>query len=156
MKDVFRGVVSTLVAAGLIVGMKECFYDNTNINGRWGIETTVENSNYKKYKDLKLEYNFLLNQNGTTISGTGERVAEITTKKKVYAPKNRSNITINGSIEKRFFGTDIIYVFFNENYGARPTSTMLKFYYNDKDMKGEYSSTIADQSGSVTLTRKWY
>lgn len=113
---------------------------------------------YKPYYNMELEYRVLLRIEGSKVFGTLEKVREkSSTGERTYVGEHRSRGLIEGFVEKNIFGKDRLQLHVYERNHKRQSSTLhvLTIINENDDWKliGEFSSTIANQTGSSSWER---
>ena len=126
-----------------------------NLNGSWKFTILTNQTAYHRFKNLKLTYKVFIYQTGKLIYGTGEKILEKEQDRelKEYTGKYRSRIEINGGIRKYYipFKRSKVTLHIVEEGEERKSSSLHVLTNYRKHLKGEFYSTIADQSGTV----KW-
>jgi hypothetical protein len=154
--------VSTTVTGGailtiLIFLIKERICPIPDLSGLWYLKQTTETSAYNPYKGVSLKYLLVLHCDGKKIEGTAEKLYEesITSEEsRSYFGKNRTRATISGSIQKRYFEKDLIYLHVIEQGHGREYTTFYKLeLQRSTGGIGSFSTTAADQTGSVLWQR---
>jgi len=104
---------------------------------------------------MKLTYIILLAQQGDTFYGTGEKVKEVTLQsERMYEGKNRTQITVNGHITKRYFGKDSVIFHVEEAGQQRKSSAVYSFTISNSDsLIGSFISTVAASEGTAKCQR---
>jgi hypothetical protein len=137
--------------------IREKIFGFADMNGSWVYEQETKTSDYNPYKGITLRYLVLLAQDGNQIYGSAEKIYEMTAdgKTKDYVGKQRSRAEITGHIAKRYFSKDVISIHIKENGALRVSSTfqVLECKSNNQ-LQGRFSSTIANQVGSVEWSRR--
>ena len=144
-----RLIGATVTAIGLIGGVIAIYsfylsYSRYDLTGQWSLANTIESTSYHEYKNLKLGYRVILQQQGTVLTGTGEKWSE---NDKSLPPLAHSHITLTGTIS----GNKVIATFLEEGK-ERKTEGTLDWIYNPKtkSLAGTFTSTAANASGPST------
>jgi penicillin-binding protein 1A len=121
--------------------------DSIDLNGWWDVANTVDASSLSEYEGLRLDYRIFLSQDGTTVSGEGEKWAE---NGRRTTSSGRMSISLTGEIVGHRLRLD-----FTE-YGSRRTTTGW-FDYDIRDggnaMDGTFRSTAASSRGHSSARR---
>lgn len=149
-KLVVWAVVSTLAIVGGVMAIYNFWESHSayDLTGRWMLTDTIKSTSYQPYQGLKLRYTLLLNQSGTSLTGTGEKEFE---NGHYLAPKDHTLIEIiNGTID----GTKVVATFM-EKGKERQTEGTFQWTYkpNTRTLSGTFSSTAADESGLSVAQR---
>jgi hypothetical protein len=160
--DTFTQTISSLIAAVIIGAIAlfsaDKFFSTPQLSGLWAFEIQVENTSYKPFKNLKVTYKVTLAQSGLSFSGTGEKYSEQlggVEKLTEISGKNRTPISIEGSINKNFLSKDEVFLTISEEGTARKSSTFQRLIVNSEgQMAGMFESTIAENSGTARWRRK--
>ncbi len=149
-------VIGGLLLAFIFFLLKERWLKTPTLVGNWIFEIFTDESDYKPYRNMILRYYVLLWQEGNTIKGTGEKIYEKTdSNERCYVGKDRSQVKITGYLTKKYFSKDAIIIHYEEIGEIRNSSTMHKLAYNNQDkLNGSFVSTIANQTGKATWTRR--
>jgi hypothetical protein len=115
--------------------------DPLDVEGWWEITHVVEDSSVDDFEGLRLGYRILLRQNGSRITGEGEKWLEDGTRLEGRA---RTSITLSGEIDDRWVRLD-----FTERGTRRTTSGWLDLTLVDggNALAGTFRSTAADSWG---------
>lgn len=151
---VFGGIVLTF----LLFWVREKFFQTVDISGRWYFMTTTVDSAYNPYKGMKLQYVAVIHREGNAIYGTTEKIYESSLEgEKEYIGKDRRRGTIKGSFEKFYLGKDKVSLHSIENEFSRKSTNFYELLIEDENnMKGYFTSMIADQTGEVTWQREQF
>lgn len=154
--NIFATVIGGLLLALIFFSLKEYFFSLPKLNGNWVFEIITVHSDYNPYKDMLLRYHVLLWQEGNQIKGTGEKIYEKTSEQeKEYVGDKRSRIEISGYLTKKYFSKDLIVIHYEEENEVRKSSTIHNLTIKDTNqMNGSFVSTIANQQGTTTWTRR--
>jgi hypothetical protein len=116
-----------------------------DVGGGWVIATQTEVTTYSAYKGLKLTYEVFLTQNGTSFSGSGEKMTE---NGSAVSAKGKTKIDITGIV-----GPSSIDATFSERGIEHPSTGA--FHWRRKwrgPWVGTFESNVAGSSGSSTFT----
>jgi len=104
-----------------------------------------------------LIYEVMLWRAGNTIKGTAEKNHEnSSTKHGDYIGKNRTRSQVEGNIEKRYFGADLVCLHFVDQGIRRESTTIFELTYH-KDtitMSGIFYATAGSSSGEAHIRKK--
>lgn len=119
-----------------------------NLSGLWTLSTLVETSSYSSYEGLQLGYRVRLEQDGTRVTGFGEKVMENGTD---LSSRARTPIRVQGTID----GERITLTFVER--GARRSSTGRFVLHLDDGagvLRGRFTSDAARSTGRVEARRQ--
>ena len=93
---------------------------------------------------------------GNNIKGSAEKIYEnSSTGEREFVGKNRTRATLEGYIEKNYFGKDRIFLHSVENgHGRESTNFYDLLITSNSNMIGAFSSMVANQDGTVTCKRE--
>ena len=155
-KSVLSSVLGGIVLALLFFVWNDVYWKRDTLMGVWTLTTTTESTTYDPYVGMVLTYDVILVQQGSNISGTGEKTSERTRSSgsHEYQPANRVRVELEGAIRYRFFASNLIDVHLKEQGRERETSSYLKLeYVDDHELSGTFLSTAADSRGTAVLRR---
>jgi hypothetical protein len=107
--------------------------------------------------DAKLSFKSRNQVNGNDVSGTAEKVWELSDKggEREYVGKNRSTATISGHVKSKILGKHELVINLNENGHGRQYSTQHLLVVEDSNsLSGRFTSTAANQVGTCNWIRK--
>ena len=152
--NLVSAVIGGVVLALLFFLLKEKCFSLPEIAGRWYFEIRTEKTALKRYQDMKLTYVAMLWREGHVVHGTVEKIYEdSSTRKGDYVGADRARGEVRGYIEKKYLGRDRLFLHIVED-GSREST-----YYHEltfrprRGMDGTFTSTVADQDGSVSWQR---
>lgn len=145
-------VVGGLVLAFIFFLASDIFFSPENLNGLWTMHVTIEESEYKEYVDLKLQFIVVLEHYDDKLSGIAEK--EMATyrdgKKEVYGGHDRTISNIQGHIDRKYLFDDAASVHFTEKGKRRTSATIQSLKIHDETwMSGRFYSTVSRASGLV-------
>ncbi len=154
-RNVIISVIATLTLAAIYFFGEKLFYPTPDISGKWQFVTNVKETSYSPFIGMKLTYDVYLKQNELQLEGTGEKVKEnVKGVEKEYIGSERIQIDIDGRIEKRLFGKPIVHIQYTMSGQQRQSTARQKLTHNGEILSGSFSSTVAEESGTVVWTRK--
>lgn len=151
---IFGGVILT----SIFFYLKEHVFPYPDISGVWEATETTGDSSHFLYKGMKVVYKIVLLQEGNTFFGSGERDREYSVKNSAmtYSGPGRVRISIEGVIDKKYFGFSTIRLHWVED-GKRETSTVHRLLISgsnyDCNLWGSFYKTAANSSGTVFWKR---
>lgn len=159
--DLVVAVVGTVFGGGaltaVIFWLKEKKFPLPDVHGAWFYEAETNYTGYKPYRNMRVRYEALLMVEGRRVSGAVEKYWEHTptTGQRNYVGRFRTRGTIEGFIEKNYFGVDRVFLHVTEVGERRTSSTYHALDFNErtKRLEGEFNSLVARQSGRSTWTR---
>jgi hypothetical protein len=155
--DVIATVVGGMILTFLFFLLREKLFGYKDLDGSWVYDQTTHTSEYNPYKGMKVRFLVLMARDGSRVYGSAEKIYEITSDgtEREYIGKNRIRAELSGHIEKRYFSRDRISIHIVENGERRESSTFHILECKNKNLlEGRFSSTIANQIGVVTWSRR--
>ena len=159
MSDIIKNIIGSLFSAfiiALVLGVwNDYYFKKENITGYWKVSFVTTESSYNKYIGLKTYYDFILNQNGRTIIGTGEKISEDSVNGIIeYENGKRAHLNLTAGINYKVFSASTIDLIYKENGRKRESSTVLKLTIESSNkITGSFISTIASSKGTVIFER---
>ena len=158
-KNIYQDSVSTVIG-GIVLSFifflfSDFFYTPPNISGQWYFVNETKDTTYTKFKNLKVYYNVMLIQQGSIISGQGEKIQdELNGKLTEYSGKGKIQIRITGHLKQNFITKDKLSLYYTEEGEKRGSSTFHNLVrFSDERMEGGFSSTIANSTGKTLYSR---
>jgi|ERR1051326_426102 hypothetical protein len=148
-------VIGGIVLALIFFLVRDKIYRLPALSGLWTFWSTTETTSYKPYREMHLVFLVLLVQEGNRLTGTGEKIKEVTSSGiKEYVGKHRTHIQITGFIIQRFFSADECIIHIKEAGELRDSSTIHNLKVtNESSLHGTFVSTVANQTGRTCWTR---
>lgn len=116
------------------------------ISGQWLLTTRVDSSTYTPYKGLTLGYTLQLQQHGSRITGSGEKVSE---NGRTLPVASRTPITLEGTSSGQHLELE-----FTEGGRLRTSGgTLVMDVGADGSLRGRFSSDAAQSRGTAQATR---
>jgi len=116
-----------------------------DINGSWVIETKTTDTSYSRFKNLDLTYTVQLVQDGSNITGSGEKTTE---NGREVEGKAHTPIEIKGTIKGNSIDAS-----FTEDGTERESHGEFHWKLKDGSGSGTFLSTAANSKGTSSLTR---
>lgn len=120
-----------------------------NLSGKWTVVNSVETTQYRSFKNMKIGFDLAINQTGSTFTGRGTKVSE---NGRSLPAGSRTPIHVKGSING-----DMIEATFIEEGAARKSNG--KFVWRidraGRGLTGTFGSTAARSSGKSAATRSF-
>ncbi len=117
-----------------------------DVSGAWTMATNVESSSLADFVGLRLGYEIQLDQAGDRITGEGRKVTE---KGAAIGSQAQTPISLAGTI-----AGDRLTLTFTERGTERSTQGKFVLLVEDGTLRGRFSSTAAQSSGTVEAHRK--
>ena len=118
-----------------------------NLSGKWNIVNTVETTEYKSFKNLKLGFDLSINQNGSTFTGSGLKVSE---NGRTLPANSRTPIKVKGTIN----GDRIEATFFEDGLERRTNGRFVwRIDNGGRGLKGTFATTAARSRGTSAAIR---
>jgi hypothetical protein len=159
MSDIFKSIIGSIVSAliiALALGVwNDYYFKKDNLTGYWKVSFLTTESSYKNYIGLKTYYDFILNQDGRRIVGTGEKVSEDSVNGIIeYKNGKRTHLNLTAGINYKIFSASTIDLIYKEKGRKRDSSTVLNLNIESPNkIIGSFISTIASSKGTVTFER---
>lgn len=154
-KSILSSVLSALLLALILSLWNDFIYKGERLSGYWRAEFETTESTYSKYIGLKTRYDFVINQEGDRLVGSGEKVSENSVNGIIeYEPAKRTHLELTGAVTYKVFSDNSVDIQYKEDGRLRPSSTILSMTVQSGDMMtGRYISTIAGSRGTAKFTR---
>jgi len=135
---------------------KEKFFSLPVIAGVWECETTTLDTKYNGHRGMTIWYRVTLLQSGATITGMGEKEREDARDgKREYEGKHRRTTHINGAINKKFFGSDEVVIFWRENGQERESGSYFRLRVSGCKAKGDLWGRFYASASKSSGTASW-
>jgi len=156
LSDILATVLGGALLTLIFFLLREKVFNHSDIDGSWTFTQHTLKTAYHPYEEMKLTYLVLLWREGDNVYGTAEKDYEDSNQHQGYfVGKSRSNITLQGYIQKNIFSPNRITIHMIENGTTRESSTVHKLRIESTNkMSGRFASTIANQEGNVVWERK--
>ncbi len=119
---------------------------SSDLSGWWELTNRIQSTSYKDYIGLRLGYRLKLEQDGSRITGRGQKWTE---DGRSLSGSARSPISVSGTIDG-----DTLTLEFTEQGARRPSSGGFKLRLSDRTtLRGSFWSNVAGTAGS-TLARR--
>jgi hypothetical protein len=149
--ELFAGVLLAVI----IYLLSDYIFKYPDLCGKWNFRIKIHETAYLPYDNSELLFMVLMQNTGSMIFGTGEKiwdkifVNEDKAKETEYIGKDRIRIKISGSIERRVLSKNRVIIHYEEEGKLRFSSTihLLKLDLNKRKMSGVFYSTIANTAG---------
>jgi hypothetical protein len=150
-------IVGGIVLTLFFFILKEHLFSLPALNGVWECEMVVEHTAYNPYQGLKVCYRVVLLQNGSSLSGAGEKDRETNADgEHRHTGKGRVPIEVTGVVQKVITGADVIRVQWKES-GSRLSSTSHELGVSGRKtggrLTGRYYTTAGECRGFATWTK---
>jgi hypothetical protein len=157
LPDILAAVIGGALLVFFLYIIREKIFKTISFDGSWVYEQMTQVSSYNPYIGMNLGYIGLVARDGYKLYGSAEKIFEITSAgvKREYNGKNRTQVVISGHVEKQYFSKDKYVIHISEQGEIRDSTTIHTLYRLDENtLVGKFSSTIANQLGTVKWTRK--
>ncbi len=152
--------IGSTVIGGVLLALifflaKEFVFPFPNLSGLWNFVEHTAKTSYRPYENMKMTYHALLGQEGPVVYGSGEKVYSASdNKNEEYTGAARVRIEIRGYLTKRYFRPSILEIYYLEKGKLRESSTIHNLRIRSKkELRGAFTSTIADSTGTVVWAR---
>ena len=131
---------------------------NKNLSGEWEVANSLESSDLNSFLNLKVLWRMHILQNGTTISGSGEKIKEISSdgQELEYDPEKRDSVELQGYIEKSYLPFRKNHVFINVIQVGRlrrSRATYTLKYKTDSELIGRFITTAGNSRGKSVFLK---
>ena len=152
LATVFGGIALTLT---FFLAKEKCF-PLPKLTGRWFLEQTTQTTAYVPYEGMVLRYVVMLWLEGNRVEGTAEKIYEkSSTGERTYTGAHRTRSIVSGCVEKRYLGSDKIYLHCVEvGHGRESTNFFDLTPAAGDEMVGTFTSMVAEQTGAVRCQRR--
>jgi hypothetical protein len=148
-KSVVGFTVTGLAVVGGFLGIYSFLqnYSRYNLTGKWIVTNSIQSTSFPRYQGLKLGYTVFLTQQGTGITGSGEKESE---NGRDLPSSAHSPITITGVISAKNITATFV-----EQGSERKTEGTFDWTYDSRTdaLAGKFTSTAADEAGSSAAHR---
>ena len=152
-------VMGGIAISAIFFWLKEHLFSLPSLTGVWDCHLVVCESAYNPYKGMELWHRVILLQEGTKLTGRGEKYKDSTANQPVrtYDGKHRFESQITGGIEKSVTKSDVIRIHWREIGELRASSTLCELLVSGSkitgDLSGKFYSTAGECKGHATWTR---
>jgi len=153
--DVAATLVGGAFLALLFFWFREKIVPLPKVTGRWYFEIHTDQTAYNPYRNMVLRYVAMLWREGHRVEGTVEKIYEnSSTGEREFVGQNRTRGKVEGYIEKNYFGKDRLCLHVVEDGHGRESTNFYELVADSSDiMRGNFSSMVANQTGTVTWQR---
>jgi hypothetical protein len=166
--DSLESILSGIVLALLFFLLREKCFAYPDLNNQWYLKSITEESSYNDYKDMELHHQLFLVQDKSQIKGTAEKYYEDSSIGKKgthiihYSAQHRRRAYIEGTIQKNYFGPDILILHAIENGEKRQSTIYCRIEIKRQFIIGPYNfskkglfySMVSNQKGYVVLSKE--
>jgi hypothetical protein len=156
INNILATIISGILLTFILFLIKEHILPKKNITGQWKTILKINKSSYKPYNNLNIEFNIHLLQNGTQITGSGEKVRDfhIDGNETVFERNKRVKLEIIGYYEKTYLRKSKVFLNIIEKGRERESrSTYVMTVTKSTLLNGTFTSTAADSRGSIKMTK---
>lgn len=155
LSDLLATLAGGALLATLFFWSREKVFPLPKITGHWYFQMTTRQSAYRPYDDMILRYVAMLWREGYRVEGTVEKVYEISsTGEREYVGKDRTRGTVEGYVEKNYFGKDRVFLHVVEDGHGRESTNFYELVAESSErLSGEFASMVADQKGEALWQR---
>jgi hypothetical protein len=156
LSDIIATIAGGVLLAVLFFLGKEKWFPLPDVAGRWYFEARTVTTAYRPYDGMILRFVAMLWREGHTVQGTFEKVYEkSSTGERTFTGTNRTRGVVDGYIEKNYLGRDRLLLHMVEDgHGRESTSFHHLILDSGERMSGEFTSMVADQTGTATWQRE--
>ena len=161
IREIAQGVISTVIGGLLLSSafffINDVFFSTPDLNGMWEVEVEITETEFANFKNLKLIFIVMIEQNGNNLFGTAEKHSEESPlgKKIIFKGKSRIISSIKGHITNKYFLSDTASAHFTEK-GLLRDSTVIQSLaiHSNRKMSGKFYSSVAQSGGKVLWVKK--
>lgn len=153
--DILATVIGGIILAVIFFWSRENLFSIPEMTGKWYFQIKTVQTAYRPYEGMVLRYVAILYREGNKVEGTVEKIYEnSTTGEREFVGENRTRGSVVGYIEKNYFSNDKVFLHVVENGHGRESTNFYKLLVlPNGEMKGEFSSMVADQEGITEWRR---
>lgn len=142
-------ILGGLFLAVLFFISSDFLFKPPDLNGRWIMATTSNQTIHDSYNGLTVFYEVILQQDGNKLSGTAEKVGECNKGVPfIYDYDKRVRVDIAGAIDRNYLTKDKVNIHWMEHGRKRDSSSFFKITrFDDSYMTGDCASTVAHSFG---------
>ncbi len=166
--DTLEGIISGVFLALAFFFLREKVFGYPDLNDKWYLMSVTEETVYNPFKNMILHHELFLVQDKSQIKGTAEKYYEDSSVGKGgdhvihYIAKHRRRANIEGTIQKNYFGPDILILHAVENGEVRQSTIYCRIELKRKYLIGQYDfsrkgtfySMVSGQKGYVILSKQ--
>lgn len=152
-------VIGGFAISAIFFWLKEHLFSLPSLTGVWECHLVVGESAYNPYKGMELWHRIVLLQEGTKLTGRGEKYKDWAANHPVrtYDGKHRVESQITGGIEKSVTKSDVIRIHWSEAGELRTSSTLCELLVSGSkatgNLSGKFYSTAGECNGHASWTR---
>lgn len=153
--NILSTLISGVVLAVLFFWFREKIVPLPKITGRWYLEMHTVSTTYNPFQNMILRYVVMLWREGNRVEGTVEKFYENSSNgEREFVGTDRTRGKVEGYIEKNYFGKDKLFLHVIENGHGRESTHFYELVADSMtEMNGNFSSMVANQSGTVKWQR---
>lgn len=154
--NIMGTVVGGLIFTLILFLLNEYVFPKSNLSGEWLTTIKVQETSYKPFRDITIEYKIHLIQKGYELSGSGEKIKDIKSdgKETVFLRENRVIVDVDGYFERKYFRKSKVFLNINEEGRKRETrATYFLTVINNNNLNGHFISTAADAKGLILMMK---
>ncbi len=154
---VWATVVGGIFLTLLFFFLREFLFSMPTIAGIWECEFVIKESDYNPYKGMTVMHEVVLLQSGGQITGSGEKDREHSSLngEMLYTGKGRTQTKIYGVIEKRFFTSDRIRIYWDDDGRVRKSAAFFELRISGCKHRGNMSGTCYSAAGKCRGLAQW-
>lgn len=127
-------IISGLILTFILFFINEVCFPKKNLSGEWEAKLNIVKTSYDNYKNLKLVYKIHLIQKGYELSGSGEKIKEISSdgNEIEFAAEKRVVINIEGYYQRNYIRKSLITLNIQERGRRRESRATYILFYKRK------------------------
>ncbi len=149
-------ILSALTITFIFFIWNDYFHATSKLDDHWEVEYTVKESDYNKYKEMKIYANLYLFQIGNKVFRTGEKIAEqVKYKNKTfYNSKAIVRMNVDGVIKNNFIKLDQLILHIVEKGKERTITSLIKLDIKKSNiLRGSFFSSASNSRGNAVYRR---
>ncbi len=143
------GLIALLSIAAAVVGVIQYMEEHPRLDltGEWIMVNTIDRTSFRPYKGLRLGYRMFFHQDGSSLTGDGEKCWENGAE---IPATERVPLHLVGSVR----GDDVVCTFIEKGMRRQTTGTVVwSARARGDSLLGEFTHTAANASGRSVLVR---
>lgn len=156
----YGSLAAAIIVAVLLFAIRELFIKAKNYSGIYYTLSTVEDTSYNPYREMRMFHTLVLFSDGYVISGTTEKTGDIDKIRPCeYEGSRKIRGVVSGRVERNYFGSSVMNLHIVEQGRDRESTSFMtikvrRFRFFNRLNSGTFYSTAARTKGSVLCGRE--